>query len=410
MKKISLYSLKILLTLAGITLFLSCGCSIDKSQITLPLSEPMPHPLLQKMQSMTPVEQEGKIIFNGSKKYVKGNIPVLLLNGSPYETGYARGVLLKSQITQWAIDCIYMIKRMGFGNLGLNLAHSRTKEIEPFIPLVYKDELKGLSAGCNIDYQTILMLNVLDTIGKQFACTSVAAKDKKGQMLRSRSLDFKDLEFLRPSILTIYKPDQGNAFACVGPVANISVFTAINEKGLTFGVHDIAGSKTGWKGIPAGLLYRTIIQNADTVDDAGNILKQASRCLPQMAMVTDTASAALFEFDSKDLKTIKMEQDLLILTNYTRALKIGTKSSNSLARYQEADTFFKKNNQPITPDTLIELHRQPLISTIYEDVWTNIHSAVFNSNTLDFWIAVEPPKASRGKWIGFNLANELGTL
>jgi len=299
MKKSRIHPLKIFFSIIVITLFLSCGCSINKSDIKIPLSEPLPHPLLQKMQSIIPAEKDGEIIFNGSKKYVKTGIPILFLKGSPYEMGYARGILLKNQIRQWTIDCTYMIKRMGVGNIGLNLAHSRTKEIEPFIPLVYKDELKGLSAGCGIEYQTILMVNVLDTIGKQFACTSVAIKDKKGQMLRSRSLDFKDLEFLKPSILTIYKPDHGNAFASVGPVGNISVFTAINEKGLTFGVHDIAGSNTGWKGIPAGLLYRKIIQNADTVDDAENILKETSRCLPQMAMVSDLSQAAIFEFNKQ---------------------------------------------------------------------------------------------------------------
>jgi len=95
------------------------------------------------------------------------------------------------------------------------------------------------------------------------------------------------------------------------------------------------------------------------------------------------------------------------LTNYTRALNIGIKSSNSLARYQEAASFLKKFKHQINEKKLIELHRQPLISTLYYNVWTNIHSAIFNSNTLDFWIAVDTPKASLGRWIGFNLTNEL---
>ncbi|WP_457551080.1 C45 family autoproteolytic acyltransferase/hydolase [Desulfobacula sp.] len=407
MKKPNGYFLKIFFSMIGIPLLLSCGCSINKSDIKLVLSEPLPHAQLLKMQAMAPIEKRGVVIFGRSKKYVKSGLPVILLKGSAYEMGYARGVLLKSQIREWIIDCTYMIKKMGLGDIGLNLAMSRAKRIEQFIPLVYKDELMGLSAGCGIDYQTILMLNVLDTIGKQFACTSVAVKDKNDHLLRSRSLDFKDLEFLKPSILSIYQPDQGNDFACVGPVGNISVFTAINEKGLTFGVHDISGSTPGWKGIPAGLLYRTIIQTTDTVDEAENILRKTFKCLPQMAMISDLTQAAIFEFNSKHLKTIKMEQAYLILTNYTRALNIGRKSSNSIARYQEAASFLNRFKYGMTIKKLIELHRQPFISTLYATIWKNIHSAVFDSTTLDFWVAVDSPEASRGEWIGFNLAREL---
>jgi len=383
------------------------SCAVKKSEITLPLSVPLPHAELQKMQSMAPLEKDGELIFNHSKTYEKNGILVLVLKGSPYEMGYARGILLQHQIRQWTIDCTYMIKKMAFGDIGLNMALSRAKKIEPFIPSVFKDELNGLSAGCGLDYQTILMLNVLDTIGKQFACTSVAVKNKNGHLIRSRTLDFKNLEYLKPSILSLYQPDQGNAFASVGPVGNISVFTAMNEKGLTFGVHDISGSTPGWEGLPAGLLYRTIIQNANTVDDAGYLLKKASRCLPQMAMVTDATHAAIFEFNSKNVKSVKMEHDSLILTNHTRALNIGRRSDNSLARYQEAVSFLKQFNRQMTEEKLIELNRQTLISKLHAIVWINIHSAVFNSNTLDFWIAVDSPKASLGKWVGFNLENEL---
>lgn len=92
------------------------------------------------------------------------------------------------------------------------------------------------------------MLNVLDTIGKQYACTSVAASNQAGDMIRSRSLDYRDLEYLKP-LISKRRDNKGNT--------------------------------------------------------------------------------------------------------------------------------------------------------------ENIHSAVFNSNTLDFWIAVDPPRASMGKWVGFNLACEL---
>ena len=69
---------------------------------------------------------------------------------------------------------------------------SRASEVEHFIPAEYQEELNGLSAGSEIDYEMLLMLDVLDTIGRTFGCTAVAVKGKDGKLLRSRNLDYKD--------------------------------------------------------------------------------------------------------------------------------------------------------------------------------------------------------------------------
>ncbi|MBS3810103.1 MAG: hypothetical protein KGY38_08120 [Desulfobacterales bacterium] len=394
--------------LGALALILFSGCAASKSDIVISQSELPAHPRLAELQAVEPVEKNGLTEFNGSKKYVKDGVPVILLRGSPYEMGYARGVLLKKELRQWTVDNLTMIKKMAFGNIGLSMLHSRTEELSRFIPDQYRQELKGLSAGASIDYDTLLMLNVLDTIGKQFACTSTAVKDENGHILRSRGLDFKDLKYFRPSMLFIYRPDNGNAFASLGPPGIIGVLTAINEEGLTFGVHDIFAAGLEWRGIPAGMLYRTVVESADTVDEAGRIIKNANRSVAQMALVTDPGDAAVFEFTHDEFGKIEMTESPLILTNHTRAIDEGRKYKNSINRFHEAASFFNKAGNRVTLDKLVELHRMPLISREKNPTPSlNIHSAVFNSNTLDFRVAIGAHPASKGQWHEFNLKEEL---
>ncbi len=98
-----------------------------------------------------------------------------------------------------------MIKTQSLGTrIGVNLMKSRAKEIEPFIPREYQEELNGLSAGSGIDYEMLLMLNVLDTIGRHFGCTSVAVRGEDGKLLRSRNLDYKDYAIFKPDTLEFW--------------------------------------------------------------------------------------------------------------------------------------------------------------------------------------------------------------
>jgi predicted choloylglycine hydrolase len=381
---------------------------VSRESIRISTSPPLPHSHLAAMQSISPEEQKGIIYFGDSKRYEKRGVTVVLLKGDPYEIGYSRGVLLKNEIRDWVRDNLYMIKTQSWGTfLGETWMISRAREVEQFIPQEYREELNGLSAGSGVDYDLLLMLNVLDTIGRQFGCTSVTVKDSDGKLLRSRNLDYKDLPLLRPWMLIMYQPTHGYAFASVSSPGSIGVLTAMNEKGLTFGSHDISASSKAWRGIPAGILNRNIIQNAPSVKEVGEILNQSLRCLPRMFMVANSNNAGIYEFDSKQLGYKGMNGDHLILTNHTRVINIGSIYSNSLVRYHEAQSFLSHHGNNMDVKKLIDLNRCENISWAYDSRWHNLHSAVFRPHTLDFWIAIDPPPATRGRWAGFNLIKEL---
>jgi len=383
------------------------GC-VSRENIRVPSSNPRPHPRLAQLQSLSTVEKQGRVYFGASHRYQKRGIEVVVLKGGPYELGYARGVLLKDEIRDWVGDNLYMIKKQSLGTgIGVDLMMSRAREVEHFIPAEYLDELNGLAAGSGIDYGILMMLNVLDTIGRTFGCTSVAVKGRDGKILRSRNLDYKDYPLFKPMNLVFYQPEQGHAFACISTPGVIGLRTAMNEKGLTFGIHDISGSSKEWKGIPSGLMNRKIVQYADSIEAVGKILQQSARCLPRMCMVTSSTDAGIYEFDSQNIGYKGMEDEYLVLTNHCQVLSIGQRYSNSLERYAEAENFLNYHHNDIDVKGLIELNRSDLISWANIPGWHNLLSAIFKPDTLEFWIAINPPPAARGRWVGFSLTREL---
>lgn len=379
---------------------------VSKDRIHLPSAKSSPHSELAKMRDLTLERKNDGIFFGQSKKYQKRDITIALLRGTPYEMGYARGVLLKNEVSDWVKECLYMIRthRLAlFG--GERWMYSRAKKVETFIPPEYREELRGLSAGSGIAYDTLLMLNVLETVARGLECTSVVVIGPDGKLLRSRNMDHQDIALLRPWILVIYQPNQGYAFASISTPGFVGLWTGINEMGLTFGTHAINGAESSWRGIPACMLNRRIVQYASTIEEAGEILEKAPRAQPKMFMVSSPNDAGVYEYDTGRVALRGMEGDHLILTNHTQRLRLSSGYPHSIVRFEQAVDFLARNRMDI--QGLVELNRLDSISWLSHPYCRNLHGAIFKPEDLYFWVALESPPAVRKRWVGFNLKREL---
>jgi hypothetical protein len=407
MERHNKFKIRLLIAVISSMVFLlSC---VSKKSIKVPLSDPMPHPRLARMQAMSLEEKDGAIYFGESRKYTKRNVAVVVLKGEAYDLGYARGVLLKSEIKSWVRDSLYMLKKYAMGtSIGNTLMMNRAKEIATFIPREQLEELKGLSAGSGIEYHTLLMINVLDTIAYGFACTSIAVRCPDGKIIRSRGLEERKRPFFNSWMLVITQPAQGNAFASVSLPGLIGVVTAMNFKKITYGTGAMSSATKGWKkGTPAWLMNRKIIQHADSLDEVGKLLEQSSRSVPKLVMATSPDHAIIYEYSTEEIAFKEIDKDYLILTNHTRLLNIRYVHPNSRDRYREAESFLTNHESDMNVKKLVELNRGEHISQSSNPYANSLHSAIFKPETLDFWIAIDPPPASRGRWVGFNLKKEL---
>ena len=251
-------------------------------------------------------------------------------------------------------------------------------------------------------------MNVIVPIVFDMACASVVVRSPDAGLLRSRNLDWYN-QPIQPAGLYFYKPTSGYAFVSISHLPGfIGTRTAFNESGLNIGGHDISGaSKKNAKGQPEFILRRQVAQYAGSVKEVGRILKAVKRSESKMWLVADSETAGVYEYNSEKLAYYEMKEDYLLLTNHTKILNIGMPYENSFDRYDEAESFLAEHQGVMNISKLVDLNRGSEICWSKYPSVTNLNSAIFRADTLDFWIAAGPPPATRGRWFGFNLKKEL---
>ena len=236
------------LFLGGI--FLMSGCSAPYLHPSQLIAGGQPHLVSDNDCSME---------YHKSRRYCREGVTVVILRGSPYELGYARGVLLREEIQTWAKESAFEIEQQRMGrNLDQESLKEKITRLEAAIPTEFKAELEGMAASSGVDYSTLLQLNVWSNVDA--GCTSVAVIGHDGKLLRSRNYDWLPIRLLLPPVLSIYQPDNGYGFMSVHAPGIIGVATGMNEKGITFGSHSLPGSRHSGKGMASAMLNRLVVQ------------------------------------------------------------------------------------------------------------------------------------------------------
>ena len=124
--------------------------------------------------------------------------------------------------------------------------------------------------------------------------------------------------------------------------------------------------------------------------------------------MTAGESAYVYEVDGVNIHRTEMQDGILVLTNHGRNLNPRDASQSSLERYDFATRFVAENAGRMDLARLIKLNRSKIISS-YEQVSSvvNLHSVIFEPEALNFWVAVDSPPATEGRWVGFNLTKDL---
>jgi hypothetical protein len=390
-----------------VCIFTLSAC-VSRESIEIPTAIPFEHSQLQNLSSQTITAENDTIKFGKSKKYAVNNIKIVSLKGSPFETGYAHGILLKEEITEYLKYYIHMIKSYVFGtDFGVNLMMKRAKVVEKNIPAEYLEELHGISAGANIDYDLLLMLNTLPTTAKSFACSSFAFKNKDSKIIHSRGFDFLLPKFLPGRVLFVIKPTRGYGLFCVERPGMISGWTGMNEMGITFGLHGLYGYRQEtWDTIPYTILRRKILQYSGTIDDVKKIVKQQNTYPIALWMVSSKTGATVFELANDKFARIDMDKNSLALSNHARTLN-SSRYQSTTERLSYLNEYLEKNSESMTIEKAIKLNRASIISRPGSK-YKNEHSIIFSTRVLWFWVAMSQEKrirpASYGAYTGFNLS------
>lgn len=215
---------------------------------------------------------------------------VCLLAGSPEEMGRQHGVLLREQVRAMCEKVLLIartadaVRKEGFFAGSIEQAFERTRK---FTPPRYLQELRGLAQGTGLPLQVVQATNVFPEL---FHCSGFALAGKAtidGELLHGRVLDYMTEVGLQDhAIVFVCRPEGQNAFVNIGYAGFIGSVTGMNDKGVSFG--EMGGRGEGhWDGTPMSYLMRMGMEQADSLDEAVRIFREAKRTCQYYYVIAD---------------------------------------------------------------------------------------------------------------------------
>jgi hypothetical protein len=228
--------------------------------------------------------------------------PIIHLQGSPYEIGYAFGTLYAERIKIYMAEFGSPIAAMMGGwevesripptldqmELGMKKMYAQAEyrclgvleHQEPQFWEEIQGEIDALrDIGSPITKREVL---ILATIPESFwtmqNCSNFAAwgpATTDGKLIHAVNLDFESFSVIQNHIsVFVKKPDDGNAFIGMGHTGILNPFSWMNDRGLSYGEMTCDSSKVAWPQIPHMWHGIKVAREASTLEEAFSILQQ----------------------------------------------------------------------------------------------------------------------------------------
>jgi predicted choloylglycine hydrolase len=279
---------------------------------------------------------------------------IISVSGSDYEMGYEHASQLGEAVSQGMGPFFHRFFRQVLNPPLLNPLESFgfsviSKAIDPFligklvsqIPAHLRERIRGVSEGCQLPEKQFLTAFVLPDLlpmlqahwirfkphlavpvasPPQLGCSSFVAKG--AQFLQGRNLDFPGVAYWdRFQVLQLTEPKKG--FRYVGitsagvPLAGIS---GVNEVGISVAIHQHYCLKTNWRGSLPFVVAEKILNEADNLETALGILREAQLASSWAFIVSDGKTQDAFIYEAQPekygVRWLKEEQGVLTHTNY----------------------------------------------------------------------------------------------
>lgn len=261
------------------------------------------------------------LLLNANMSY--GKVPVIILSGTHEAMGRQYGYLLAEQIqANTKVLLLDVVLPYGINEALLQTMAAKVwADMLPFVPREFKDEIKGIIAGAaekgvkidELDLAIPIMLaNISDMNNKEalltsmssaldldrfgFTCSAFAAwgpRTVDGKLISSRVLDWEAGTGIdRFKIVAVYKPldSLGNplaAYAVAGWAGFIGAIDGLNEYGITLSEIGSENKREKIAGMPWTLMFRRILEQSKSLDDAVNIVQDAENTIGYNFVIGD---------------------------------------------------------------------------------------------------------------------------
>ncbi|MBI4003514.1 MAG: hypothetical protein HY353_00665 [Candidatus Omnitrophica bacterium] len=226
-------------------------------------------------------------------------LQVIHLSGTPYELGYQHGTVLKAQVQASVRQILGYFRRY----LKIPLVRSWAanwwldrpwREAAPFVPSDYLEELRGLADGSGVPLRDLYRLHAIPD--RTYSCANFAAWGRVtngGRLIHLRNLDWNiDVGIQQFATVFVVHPKGKRAFINLGWAGFVGVLTGLNDAQLSIGQVGAETVDATFRGEPMVFLMRRVLEEADTLEEAATLIRQARRTVGVNYVMADAKARA----------------------------------------------------------------------------------------------------------------------
>jgi hypothetical protein len=266
--------------------------------------------------------------------------------GTPEQMGLQHGELLRDEIRD-LIDAIYhhvLYGQRGIVGWGARSAvRTVAGALATRIPPRYRRELAGIARAADVPYRDVLLiscfddvlanLRLLEGLAGRLGCSVFAVTAERSasrELVCGRNLDYFVMSaagedtwaatrYMKEHVAVVeYAPADRPGFVSVGWPGFIGAATAMSDRGIVVSSLTVP-TLMGWPlATPATLLYRQVIEEAETLDQGIAMIRGARRTQGNNVLLGsgDEGTAAIVEYTPRRLAVRRPQEGWIAATNH----------------------------------------------------------------------------------------------
>jgi isopenicillin-N N-acyltransferase like protein len=217
-------------------------------------------------------------------------LPIIELHGTGAEMGDQQGRALGDSIRKlYQRYLTSFIRTDGERFAALAAAAIFEAELTP----EYRAEVHSLALATNLDERQVMLAQCFLDLTAITACSTIAlpaSASPDGVPRMGRNLDFPSFNIAdKTSIILVFHPAGKLSFASVAWPGMIGVLSGMNERGLCLANMEVNRNPRWPSALPYTLLYRSVLEQCATVDQAVALLQKSPRQSANNLMLMDAS-------------------------------------------------------------------------------------------------------------------------
>jgi tetratricopeptide (TPR) repeat protein len=410
-------------------------------------AKPPPLPADTSIMQLKPVARDGKVWLGKSWVGRRDGLLVIYLKGSPFDMGYAEGVLMQGQMHTLENGFLKMIQgyvpqHWLMETLKYYVIY-RNRHLSDYIPLRYRQEIYGTSLGCpdihpeegpyynrllnyHAAHDVSYMMIDNPFISARAGCTAFGAwgnATTNGDLITGRNFDWEAAEvFSRGRVVMMCEPDDGIPFISLSWAGMAGVVSGMNRAGVSVTINGAPSSLPKETATPVAIVAREIMEKAHNLDEALAILRNAKVFVSTLWLVGSRADGkfVVVEKTPMVMNVREPEGDSIVCANHfqTPGLKDDPRNTNymaaatSVSRDARLKELIRESDGKIDPALAAKFLRdRDLPGGIFAgncnrgtlNAFIATHATVMDLTSNIFWAASPPNQL--GKFVAFDVSD-----